>query len=160
MIIKQSIEYIIRLSNINCWYYIASIAIGLIVWLKWRKINVAFLTAYCLIIFSVVVLSRETGNYSNNFILFYKYRQGINEQILANIMMFIPMGVLLTNINWKLLLIGILFSVTIEYSQLWFNRGMFDVDDIVSNTIGLVIGSVVVLLIRLFLKPQLLKMKN
>lgn len=33
-----------------------------------------------------------------------------------------------------------MFSVLIEFSQLLFRRGMFDADDIVSNTIGTIIG--------------------
>ena len=140
MIIKRSLDYIIRLSNISCWYYIAAIAIGLILWLKWKKLSVAILTTYCLIIFSVAVLSRKAAYSVNNFIFLRSYRYGITPQILANILVFIPIGMILTRIKWKPLWIGPIYSLFIEFSQLIMHRGRFDVDDIVSNTIGIGVG--------------------
>lgn len=77
----------------------------------------------------------------------------INENInyfiisfLGNIMIFIPIG-LLVPIIWKLkdktvILIGFLISLSIELSQLFLNRGT-DIDDLLFNTFGTIIGLVI-----------------
>ena len=60
--------------------------------------------------------------------------------------MFIPIG-LLVPIIWKLkdktvILIGFLISLSIELSQLFLNRGT-DIDDLIFNTFGTIIGLVI-----------------
>lgn len=139
-----------KLASISPWFYIGSIGVGVLVGVLSKKWKIAVLVGYCIIIFSVAVLSRVSAEkHTNNFVVFYKYKQGINEQILANIIIFIPIGALLESITWKLLPIGFMFSVAIELSQLLFHRGMFDVDDIISNSLGIVIGVVSILLFTL-----------
>ncbi|MDR0987686.1 MAG: VanZ family protein [Ruminococcus sp.] len=69
-----------------------------------------------------------------------------NWNILANTVCFMPFGFLLPLITKKpcnLLVtgfIGLLFSGLIETSQLVFNIGVFDIDDLILNTAGVVIG--------------------
>ena len=46
----------------------------------------------------------------------------------------------------KALLVGILVSVVIEFSQLIWRRGVFDVDDFLNDLIGAFVGSVLVVL--------------
>ncbi len=70
----------------------------------------------------------------------------------GNVLLFIPLGVLLPVLNTRfnslssILLCGILGSLTIEGSQLLislmlgFNYRSFDVDDIILNTLGAIIG--------------------
>lgn len=65
---------------------------------------------------------------------------------LGNIGMFIPIGLLIPVI-WKLkdkiiILIGFLISLSIEISQLFLNRGT-DIDDLIFNTLGTIIGLVI-----------------
>lgn len=65
---------------------------------------------------------------------------------LGNIGMFIPIGLLIPVI-WKLkdktiILIGFLISLSIEISQLFLNRGT-DIDDLLFNTFGTIIGLVI-----------------
>lgn len=62
---------------------------------------------------------------------------------LGNIGMFIPIGLLIPAI-WKIkdrivILIGFLISLSIELSQLFLNRGT-DIDDLIFNTLGTIIG--------------------
>ena len=62
-----------------------------------------------------------------------------------NVIVFIPVGLLLgcafKQVTWwKALLIGYSISVTIEALQFWFMKGFSEVDDVMHNTVGCVIG--------------------
>ena len=65
--------------------------------------------------------------------------------ILGNIIPFLPIGMLLPQIlrrmSWKRVLgVGIAFSLCIELLQLALRAGIFDVDDILLNTLGVLLG--------------------
>ena len=61
---------------------------------------------------------------------------------ILNVIMLLPLGIFLPlvygkKINWKVgLLIGFCISFSIELMQLVLCRGMFDVDDIIHNSLG------------------------
>lgn len=85
----------------------------------------------------------------NNFILFkeiFRYRIGSHlffKNIFGNIMIFIPYGILIkyqfkTSIK-KLIIVTLIFSLSIEFIQLLIGR-VFDIDDILLNIIGSIIG--------------------
>ena len=69
-------------------------------------------------------------------------------QVYMNVMLFVPMGYLLPYIYpWfraratcRPALAGFVISLLIENLQLIFRRGFYDMDDLVSNTIGGIIG--------------------
>lgn len=76
------------------------------------------------------------------------YRDGIipYENIL-NIILFIPIGYLISSLiaskkNNQMIAIfsGILFSLFIESMQYIFKRGIFDINDILNNTLGSIFG--------------------
>ena len=76
-----------------------------------------------------------------------------------NVIMFIPLGFLLPLI-WKkhrrainIVLIGALFSFSIECCQL-FNRRASDIDDLIMNTCGAVIGYLIWKIYNLFIKKD------
>ena len=46
----------------------------------------------------------------------------------------------------KALLVGSLMSLTIEFSQLIWHRGVFDIDDLFNNTVGALAGAVIVVM--------------
>lgn len=59
--------------------------------------------------------------------------------------MFIPLGLLLSTFEcfnrwWIVLIIGLLLSTCIEFSQSIFQRGLGEFDDIFYNTLGTIIG--------------------
>jgi len=66
--------------------------------------------------------------------------------ILLNILLFVPFGYLLpqstvrANSLWKIMVFGFSFSLVIESAQLITRLGMFDIDDLINNTIGAVLG--------------------
>lgn len=71
---------------------------------------------------------------------------------IINILMFLPIGLLCNNLIrgkrtiWKYLMILIyitLFSVIIEIEQYYMRAGVCEFDDILTNTIGGVIGMVI-----------------
>ena len=72
---------------------------------------------------------------------------------LENILLFIPLGLMLPCIwkryerLWPTVLSGIVFSQSIELSQL-FNRRITDIDDLLMNTLGALIGWVIFRLLK------------
>lgn len=88
----------------------------------------------------------------------YSYRLNSFENLVGNVVVFIPFGMLLPSI-WKrfcnfadALLAGFLFSLSIEIFQLFSAFGAFDVDDILLNCIGVIIGYVCYMLMKCILK--------
>ncbi len=77
--------------------------------------------------------------------------ESLEGQIL-NILLYVPMGYLLRFVWPKLrfaqvILIGFLASLLTETVQLFFRLGWFDVDDLVNNTLGTIIGAALYLLL-------------
>ena len=102
-------------------------------------------------------ISRESGN-SKGFDLELFSTWGINDRnnayVIENIMLFVPYGFLgswafekMGNF-FRCLALGALTSLYIESLQLVTGRGFFQIDDILTNTLGAVIGCLVY---RLFL---------
>lgn len=64
---------------------------------------------------------------------------------IMNMVTFVPIGLLLCEgyKSWsfkRVISCGVLFSVTIEFLQYIFKKGCFELDDILHNTIGCLIG--------------------
>ena len=106
-----------------------------------------------------------------NFIPFFTIKLYLNtrlraeysfENLIGNIVLFIPLGILLpllfkgTRALWKILIISFLVSLAFEVIQLITVLGSFDVDDILLNTTGGVIGY---LFFKLFKPKTDLKIK-
>jgi len=87
-----------------------------------------------------------------NLIPFYWITEGIRPYI-ENILLFIPLGFTLPfiwkkyEVLWKTALSGMMFSLIIELSQL-FNRRVTDIDDLLMNTLGAIIGWVIFRLLK------------
>ena len=70
-------------------------------------------------------------------------------EILLNVLLFVPFG-FLTPLSterlqkwWKVLFLGLCFSLFIELLQVSLHRGYFDIGDLMHNTIGTIIGFLV-----------------
>ena len=72
------------------------------------------------------------------------------KNIIANILVFVPLGFFIYNKNhknvFKALIICLGIILSIELIQLFFKIGFFDVDDIILNFIGALIGLLINLL--------------
>lgn len=70
-------------------------------------------------------------------------------EIIGNVMLFVPLGIIVGNSKigrYKCILscaIGSIIGVVIEVTQYYMQLGMFEVDDIVNNTWGALIGCTV-----------------
>ncbi len=65
--------------------------------------------------------------------------------IVINLLLFLPVGALLAGINpslkwYKVLLIGLTCSLTIELLQYLFLRGVAQTDDLIHNTVSCLVG--------------------
>lgn len=130
-------------------YYLVAAAALVLLILKKKRISLSLGIAYVFLIFSSTVLARYTlENPGSNWIPFrllqypnwWKQRDMIL-QIEANILMFMPIGLLLTpTFGWKSILVGFFLSFGIELCQLKFNRGFSELDDVIHNTVGVFIG--------------------
>ena len=74
------------------------------------------------------------------------------KNIIANILAFIPLGFFISNKNpknvFKALIICLGVILSIELIQLFFKIGFFDVDDIILNFIGSLLGVFISLFVR------------
>lgn len=74
------------------------------------------------------------------------------KNIIANILVFIPLGFFISNKNsknvFKALIICLGVILSIEIIQLFFKIGFFDVDDIILNFIGSLLGVFISLFVR------------
>lgn len=111
-----------------------------------------FLLAYFALVLGKTVIYRKAGAIEEaDTYPFWSYVEGFTKrryvlvQNLLNIILFLPFGFLLGGIfRYRKLLNGMLlsavFSVVIELLQLFFEKGLFEFDDIFHNTIGGIIG--------------------
>lgn len=76
--------------------------------------------------------------------------------LFGNVICFIPFGMFLPSINEKyrvavkVIILAFLFSLIIETTQLYFMVGIFDVDDLMLNTLGGLIGYILYKIYRWF----------
>ena len=120
---------------------------------KWRYIGVLCLAIYVFIVLCNTVIFRTDSHTSRVLLIpFWSYVEAVKEsrsfyliENLLNIILFVPIGLFLKmtfrNIKFiQILLCGLLFSLTIEISQLILYRGWFEVDDLMQNTLGAILG--------------------
>lgn len=122
-----------------------------------------FYWVYVGVILAITFLSRESGSVSGvDLGLFSTW--GINDRnnafVIENILLFIPYGMLAKwsfrrfNKWYQCALSGVLFSFSIEYLQLLTHRGFFQLDDIITNGIGTLVGVGIAGVILLCRKKQ------
>ena len=109
-----------------------------------KKWIVGVLIGYVLIILGETVLFRSPfiGQHFEPR-LFWSYGAWAiqKRQIIANVLLFIPLGFFAGRLwKWKGIIAGLGVSVVIEILQLISQRGLFEFDDILHNTLGTVIG--------------------
>ena len=116
------------------------------------------LVGYAIFLLAKTVLIREPfiGQHFQPQ-LFWSWKQLAvqRNQILANIIMFIPVGVLAGKIwRWRGLWVAVGLSVFIEILQLITARGLCEVDDIFHNCLGAVVGILTVKVVVFISKKE------
>ena len=116
------------------------------------------LIGYVLIILGETFLFRkpfEGQHFQSQLFWSYKVWDVQKVQIIANILLFIPMGVLAGCLwKWKGIIVGIVLSVVIELLQLISQRGLCEFDDILHNTLGAFIGVSIYMLVETVVKRK------
>ena len=121
----------------------------------------ALLTIFFIYVFTVLwytVFKRNIAIHNAQFELFWSYKKwfagdtDLGQEIIANIVMFLPFGFLLSAVlpttpSFKggkkaavVISAAIIFSLIIEVLQLVMMRGLFEWDDVFSNTLGAALG--------------------
>ena len=137
--------------------------LGLVIFIAWKGLKTGIrysatllLVEYIFLLFCSTVFFRTTSELRKyDFQPFWSYKaiQDGREDLLAenilNVVVFIPVGLLLgiafKQMTWlKVLLIGCGISVTIESLQFFFMRGFSELDDVIHNTVGCLIGFLIV----------------
>ena len=120
-------------------------------WKIWRWEG-GLLVGYAFLLLAETVLIRKpfTGEHLKLEILWSWKRWVVQkEQILTNVIMFIPVGVLTGRLwKWKGLLAAAGFSIGIEALQLMMARGLCEFDDVIHNMIGAAVGVGMALLLK------------
>lgn len=80
-----------------------------------------------------------------NLIPFYYPNEvsGHFKEVLENLLIFIPFGIylkMLNKDNKKIIIYGLIFSLVLEISQFIFKLGATDITDLITNSMGTVIG--------------------
>lgn len=124
-------------------------------------ITLLFILYVIMLLFMVLLMDRSgKDEYQYNLVLFdeikryFRYREQVGNwiflrNILGNVVGFIPMGACWPYVFPRMrnpvlvTLVCFEWSLVIESTQLFFRIGSFDVDDLLLNTLGGIIGCVI-----------------
>lgn len=118
-----------------------------------RMILYGITILYVVIVIGAVFLSRGNLYGKANLDLFSSYKEAYHKMeislfrnIVLNMLLFVPLGVLLPCYGekfrkvYKVVFIGLVTSVLIEIVQYITKMGIFEIDDILNNTMGVLMG--------------------
>ena len=111
-------------------------------WLRKKKVLMAI---YIFFILWVTLFSREPMKVRIFRGLFWEIEMGFWNNIIQNILLFIPLGFLIG--GKRGIIAGFLLSTGIEFTQYIAVLGYCELDDVLNNTIGATIGT---LLFKIF----------
>lgn len=152
--------------NIPIYYYLITLILFVILFRLSRKMPFSLLISYLFLIFVSTVLNRKSTNTPMyEFSPFWYFREGsINRdlfnQLKANIVMFLPVGLLWSSASKKpamTVFFASLISAFIELLQFVLHKGQCEVSDVINNTIGAVIGSMLYCFIIWFRQQIVIK---
>lgn len=115
---------------------------------------------YVLLIYCSTVFFRKTvETVGYNYIPFWSYtaiqggRSDLIDVVLMNVVVFVPIGLLLGLAFcrlklWMVVMMGIGVSLPIEVLQFVFKRGYAEVDDVMHNTLGCLLGFMLVEILK------------
>ncbi len=126
-------------------------------WKTWRWEG-GILSAYIFLVLAETIFIRQSfiGQHFQPE-LFWSWRVWNVQrgQIIANVIMFVPVGVLSGLLwKWKGVFVAAGLSLGIEILQLVTSRGLCELDDVIHNMIGALIGVGVVMIGRKLFKGE------
>ena len=128
-----------------------------------NKLRKILFIAYCGFIVWYTIISRKPGISKADLRFMWSYQEILlgdphwKEDVLQNlqnIAFFIPVGIMLPVKKWKsVLVLALVFSTVIENTQYIGGYGLAELDDVICNTLGAMIGFWIILnLKKLFVK--------
>ncbi len=164
------IDYLFRVTDIKQGYYWLAFLLAVLLYLLFRlpkrkRLAVSILLPYLFLVLAATVLARVPAEkirlLLQPFWSYVEIRKGgmkgtnIAKEVVLNILMLMPIGLLLPVLGFRfrsVVFSGMAFSCLIEGLQLVTKRGYFEIDDIIHNTFGVVIGFLIWMLFR---KPSI-----
>jgi len=135
-----------------------------------QRISLSLLIPYIFMIIVATIIVRSPSAERDVVLTpFISFKEALTNdfwdfEIKANILMFIPFGFLLSMVINRLnsipLLVGFIFSVTIEFVQYFTHRGVFEIDDIITNFMGILIGFIIFMPVKMILDDYLPSKKS
>lgn len=127
--------------------------------MMWRskKISLSILVSYYfLLIIAAIIYRSPTKDLRCEVVPFRILRahsvgiiKDLLQQMFANIVMFIPIGIQLPFLTTRNPIFGgTILSLFLEVLQLVTHRGVFEIDDIIYNTCGAAIGVIMIRIIK------------
>lgn len=114
---------------------------------KKKEILFAFTFTYIIVILYITLMYRDIVRGGINLHLFWSYstllsNDNMRSYILENIWLFVPLGAVLYSVypRKRILFIPIILSIMIETTQYISQRGLCELDDVISNGLGGYIG--------------------
>lgn len=118
----------------------------------------------------ITLLSRVGSNSTGVLKPFWSYREiiygnvRVYKETVLNILLFIPLGLFLgaffSSKSMIVVAVGLLSSLLIECCQLLFKIGIFEIDDVVNNSLGAYIGLLIWELYENYSQKEKLKVRN
>ena len=149
---------------------IAIVVCGTFIYTKGMSRGLKMASGFILVLYAgivlctTVLLRQDEGGNGIQLIPFWSYfKQDIYPRLfienIMNIVAFIPIGLFSTIGRksqkwWHVALIGCSLSISIELLQLAFHRGMCEIDDVIHNTVGSIIGYYIVRLTRFLFSKE------
>lgn len=143
------------------------LCIGTVVLYTWRGMKAGryvswlLLFEYIILVYCSTVICRVTyAERRYNFTPFWSYdKPEFLVENIMNVAVFVPIGLLLgasiNGLKWRnALLTGVCLSASIEILQFVFMIGFSEVDDVMHNTLGCMIGYGVYTIIEIILKMR------
>lgn len=151
------IDYVLDLLNIPVWWYLIAFIISAFCWKIW-KWDIGILAGYIFLMLCITALARGPStdiHFQPKLFWSWKEWDSQGSQILANMAMFLPVGLLLgQRLSWKSVPIAVGLSFIIEILQRVTGRGLMEYDDVIHNTIGTLIGIGIISLIKTMIRKQ------
>ena len=120
-----------------------------------KQIGKIILVAGCIgaIIYKTLLFRHVSSEVRYNLMPFWSYKAafagntGLAEEIILNILLYVPLGFVLRSFSpknklWQCVLISFLISLSTEIMQLVLRLGLYEIDDIINNTLGGMLGAI------------------
>ena len=133
-----------------------------------KRMNYIFIFLYCIFILYMTIMHRNNGSAKYNFIPFKSYMQICSNPetiwgIINNVLLFVPIGAALYRIYPRItiLLVPLALSFVIESLQFILGIGHCELDDIIHNGLGGLVGfQIAKLITRMLTRIRIRKASN